>query len=98
MGRIIKDMQSYLANQKYLEHSLKNWVGLKSITDYSANVYVIVHTNMQGSREFGKSVACHLTCSNPWIFAMSEPNFIRGFSSNYVLSCMIHCLLHLKKL
>jgi len=85
MGRIIKDMQSYLANQKYLEHSLKNWVGLKSITDYSANVYVIVHTNMQGSREFGKSVACHLTC--PVI-----PGYLPCLSQNsYVGAPFIMC-------
>lgn len=52
--RIVAAMRRHLAASRELEHSLKNFAGLRSLDDFSANIYVIVHTNSVASREFGE--------------------------------------------
>lgn len=56
---IVGAMRRHLAASRELEHSLKNFVGLRSLDDFSANIYVIVHTNSSATREFGESPLRH---------------------------------------
>lgn len=58
-------MRRHLAASRELEHSLKNFVGLRSLDDFSANIYVLVHTTSAASREFGerRSIALRVVVS-----------------------------------
>ena len=54
MDVIVGAMKRYLAANRDLEHSLKNFVGLRSLDEFSANISILVHTTSSASRDFGK--------------------------------------------
>lgn len=67
---IVGAMRRHLAASRDLEHSLKNTAGLRSLDDFSANIYVIVHTNSSATREFGERPH--------WVFGFRDQLGVRG--------------------
>ena len=57
--QVVTSIRRYMAASRELEHSLKCSAALRSIDNFSANIYIVVHTTSAVTREFS-------ACDRAW--------------------------------